>query len=93
MKPDIDMLRGAMLKGRARIRHLAGGALFINLPDRDTTIIALNVGNMFNTSKCKRLSRGCARRLVSRMTDASPALKALYIEMVNAGREGEGVNA
>ena len=86
-----NLLKGAVENGAARIRHLVGGYTIISIPDRGAAVIVMNPPNrppIFDFSKCKRMSRGAAHRVVNSMGDAGQGLKVLYHSLIDAKRQG-----
>lgn len=86
-----NLLKGAVENGAARIRHLVGGYTIISIPDAETAVLVMNPPNrppIFDFSKCKRMSRGAAHRVVNSMDDAGQGLKALYHSLIDAKRQG-----
>jgi len=82
-------IKGAISNGAARIRKLAGGWTLIDIRNAETTLVVANATRLFDLSRCRRLSRGAAHRIVNAMADASEAVKAHYHQLIDATKEGE----
>lgn len=66
----------------AQVRRLAQGALLIHFPDIGETFVGLNLANLLDISRARRLSRGAAHRVVDAM-DAIAEQKAYYHKLID----------
>lgn len=84
-----NQLKGAVENGAARIRHLEGGYTLISIPDAELAVVLMNPAGrpIFDFSKCKRMSRGAAHRVVDTMSDAGQELKAYYHNLIDQKRQ------
>lgn len=85
-----NQLKGAVENGAARIRHLAAGYTLVSIPDAELAAVLVNPAGrpIFDFSKCKRMSRGAAHRVVNTMADAGQELKAFYHGLIDQKRQG-----
>jgi len=80
-------------KSVAHVRQLANGFTIISIPDMETTMLVMNPPDrpLFDFSKCRRMSRGEAHRVVRSMSDATEAQKAAYHAMIDEKPQERGM--
>ena len=87
---NTNSLKMAIGNGAARIRRLAHGYVLISVPDMEFAALLMNPAGqqpLFDFTRCKRMSRGAAHRVVDSM-DASTELKHAYHQLIDE-RRGE----
>lgn len=88
---NTNNLKMAIGNGAARIRRLAHGYVLISVPDMEFAALLMNPAGqqpLFDFTKCRRMSRGAAHRVVDSMDDASTELKHAYHQLIDE-RRGE----
>lgn len=89
---NAENIKRAIDAGVAFRRRLPRGRDLVWIPDQEFAVVLLTPPNrppLFDFTKCRRLSRGKARKCVALMTDAPLSLKQFYLNLINERQGGE----
>ena len=92
----LNIIRRAAANGAARYRDCGGGAFLFHVADMETSVMLhFEGGCPFDLSRCRRLTRSGARRVVRMMHGATSETRARYLALIDArhgtSNESEGV--
>lgn len=90
----LNIIRRAAANGAARYRDCGGGAFLFHVADMETSVMLRFEGGgcPFDLSRCRRLTRSGARRVVRSMHGATNETRARYLALIDARRDGTDAN-
>ena len=81
----LNIIRRAAANGAARYRDCGGGAFLFHVADMETSVMLhFEGGCPFDLSRCRRLTRSGARRVVRSMHGATSETRARYLALIDA---------